>query len=301
MNKSVLKLFLLIIFINFLSIGGSVSFGRAASSSASATTAKDENPLGGRFTVSGDIGGRVNPQGLAVFGGFNYRNVFSYDEKYNSAASYLQTGVGVGVSPAAMQAGFHIEALPWIFLPLRIQYDYYEFFGTRGGLLSFSSPNADYGDNVRNERSDEERAHAHRLLFQPTIQGKIDRFVMRNQTDLAYYRFSGKGPYFLELSYDTLLKDGDYLVSNRTCLLYSILDDYKNKTLLVGPYYEVTHALGAQITQQKIGIAAYWEGIAKGWPIPNQYLGLMAGYHLQDPNRQNQFYLMISTGFRFSF
>lgn len=291
MNKRMPVLCMLLLFFLFTAVFGG---------SSAPAEEKIENLPGGQLSVSADVGGRINPPGLAVFGGFKYRHVYRYDTNHQAAASYLQTGAGIGLSPAGIQAGAHIEVLPWIFLPIRIQYDYYQYFGTRGGLLSFSSPDADYGDHVRNERSDEESAHGHRILLQPVIQGKTGRFIARNQTDLAYYRFSGKGPYFLELSYDTLLKDSDYLVSNRTCLLYSFFEGRPYKALLAGPYYELTHAFGAQITQQKIGIAAYWEGIEKKGPGSGPYIGLMAGYHLQDPNRQNQFYLMISTGFRFS-
>lgn len=255
---------------------------------------------GGQFVASADVGGRINPPGLAVTGGISYRHILGHDEKYKAAISYLQTGAGLSVSPSMLQAGIHLEVQPWIFLPLRFQYDYYEYFGTSGGLLSFAGPRTPYGDDVRKDRHDEERAHGHRLLFQPTLQGKINRFVFRNTMGLAYYRFSGRGPYFLELSCDTLLKDGDWLISNRTFSLYSVFDGDKKQTLLTGPYYEVTRAFDAQITQQKIGWSAYWEPVSQYLRFQNPYVGVMAGYHLQDPNRQGQFFLMIATGVKIS-
>ena len=58
-------------------------------------------------------------------------------------------------------------------------------------------------------------------MLQPTLQGKVANFIIRNQTDLAYYTFPGRGSYFLELFYNTLMKDGDYLVANRTQFLYT--------------------------------------------------------------------------------
>ncbi len=268
---------------------------------ATANAPDVSNHLGGRFLAALDVGGRLNPPGLAISGSARYRYVFGYDARYNAATSYVQTGAGLTVSPAMMQAGLSLEVLPWIILPLRIQYDFYQFTGVSGGLLSFASPNAPYGDDVRSERHDEERTHAHRLMFQPTLQGKIDRFVFRNTTDLAYYKFSGRGPYFLELSYDTLLKDSDGLLSNRTFLLYSVFDGDAQKTVLTGPYYEITRAFDAKITQQKIGWSAYVEPSARYRWVENPYLGVVVGFHLQDPNRQGQLFLMIATGIKFSF
>ena len=96
------------------------------------------------------------------------------------------------------------------------------------------------------------------------------------------------------------MKDDDYLVANRTQFLYSFLSDSKGKQLLAGPYYEVTRAFDAQITQQKVGVALYWESASSVWRIRSPHMGIMGGYHLEDPNRQGQFYLMLGAGFEFN-
>lgn len=260
-------------------------------------TEADKN-LGGRFSIYGDLGGKINPRGLAFLGGVKYRNSYRYDAKYDAISSYWQTGIGLAISPAFMQAGVHAEWMPWLFLQMRVQYDYIEYLGINDGLLSFPSANSPYGDEVRKDRHDEEKTHGSRIMFQPTLQGKVDRFIIRNQTDLAYYTFAGRGPYFLELWYNTLMKDGDYLVANRTQFLYTFLDS-KGKKLLAGPYYEVTRAFDAQLTQQKLGVALYWEPASSLFHISHPHLGVMSGYHLEDPNRQGQFYLMVGAGFEF--
>ena len=261
-------------------------------------TDADKN-LGGRFSIYGDLGGKINPRGLGFLGGVKYRNSYRYDEKYDAVSSYWQAGIGVGISPAFMQAGVHAEWMPWLFLQMRVQYDYIEYLGINDGLLSFPSANSPYGDDVRKDRHDEEKTHGSRIMFQPTLQGKVGRFIIRNQTDLAYYTFAGRGPYFLELWYNTLMKDGDYLVANRTQFLYTFFLDSKGKKLLAGPYYEVTRALDAQITQQKLGVALYWEPAPSLFYISHPHLGVMSGYHLEDPNRQGQFYLIVAAGFEF--
>jgi hypothetical protein len=259
-----------------------------------------EKNLGGRFSIYADLGGKINPRGLAFLSGIKYRNSYNYDAKYDAVSSYWETGIDIGITPAFMQAGVHVEWMPWLFLQLRAQYDYIEYSGINDGLLSFPSANSPYGDDVRKDRHDEEKTHGSRIMLQPTLQGKVGNFIIRNQTDLAYYTFAGKGPYFLELWYNTLMKDGDYLVANRTQFLYSFFSDSKGKKLFAGPYYEVTRAVDAQITQQKLGVALLWEPAPSVWKISRPHLGVMGGYHLQDPNRQGQLYLVMGAGFEFN-
>jgi hypothetical protein len=255
--------------------------------------------MGGRWMLYGDIGGRVNPLGLGFFGGVNYRDVYRYDKKRNMQAAYWQTGIGAGVSPSAASVSVHAEWMPWIVMPLRIEYDYYRFFGAGYGLLSFDSPQASLNEDRISERKDQEAANGHRFFFQPTFQGKIGPVILRNQTDLAYFTFSGRGPYFLELEYFTLLKDGDWLVSNRTQALMEFRKGSKGPTLLAGPYYEVTRARDAQITQQKVGALLYWMPREKLASLDRPHVGLKLAYQLQDPERQGQLYVQFAVGFEF--
>jgi hypothetical protein len=254
---------------------------------------------GGQWMLYGDLGGRYNPLGLYFFGGVNYRDVYRYDKNRDMRAAYWQTGIGIGLSPSAASGSIHFEWMPWIVMPLRIEYDYYRFFGAGYGLLSFDSPQASLNEERISDRKDQEVANGHRFLFQPTLQGKIGAVIIRNQTDLAYYYFSGKGPYFLELEYFTLLKDGDWLVSNRTQAIVEFWKGSKGQTLLMGPYYEVTRAGDAQITQQKIGALLYWVPMEKLASLDRPHVGLKVAYQLEDPERQGQLYVQFAVGFEF--
>ena len=260
-----------------------------------------EPKLGGRYTYYGDLVGRINPRGLGFFGGLNYRQVYGYDEKYQVESAYWQTGLGLGVSPAVLQEDLHFEWMPWAFLPLRLQYDYYQYTGSSGGLLSFDSGNSPFGDEVRDNRHDEETGSAHRISFQPTLQGKFGRFLIRNQTDISFFRFNGRGPYFLELGEDTLLKDNDFLIVNRTQFLYSFFSEQPGKRLLSGPYYQITRASQAGITQQKLGLAFYWEPAAFLRYLGRPHLGMMMAYHLEDPSRQGNLFFLAAAGFEYTF
>jgi hypothetical protein len=295
-NKWILLCLLPMLF--FILTNMAIAEGSFESQQSIQQKADADKNLGGRFSIYGDLGGKINPRGLAFWGGVKYRNSYRYDAKYDAISSYWQTSVSLVISPAFMLAGVHAEWMPWLFLQMHVQYDYIEYLGINDSLLSFPSANSPYGDEVRKDRHDEEKTHGSRIMFQPTIQGKVDSFIIRNQTDLAYYTFAGRGPYFFELWYDTLMKDGDCLVANRTQFLYAFLDR-KRKKLLAGPYYEVTKAFDTQITQQKLGVALYWEPASSLFHISHPHLGVMSGYHLEDPNRQGQFYFIVGAGFEF--
>ena len=103
-----------------------------------------------------------------------------------------------------------------------------------------------------------------------------------------------------EPAYDTLLKDGDFLIANRTFILYEIYKKSHSETLLAGPYYEVTRADESQITQQKIGAALYWTPADSLWHLNSPKLVAVAGYHFQDPNRQGSLFLLIVVGFEYN-
>jgi hypothetical protein len=289
---------LLLMYLNDTSTFAADSYQGLLQNEAQGTETNDK--LGSRYYLAGNLVGRINPQGGGFQGSFRYRNVYGYSEKYDMESAYWQTSFGVGISPAAVLASLHAEWMPWLFLTMRVQYDYYAYLGVNNALLSFKSPDAHYGDSVLKDRDDEERASGHHFIFQPSLQGKIGKIVFRNQTDLSYYRFSGRGPYYWEPAYDTLLKDGDFLIANRTFILYEIYKKSHSETLLAGPYYEVTRAGAAQITLQKVGAALYWTPADSLWHLNNPKLVTVAGYHFQDPNRQGSLFLLMGVGFEYN-
>jgi hypothetical protein len=253
---------------------------------------------GRRLIFSGDIAGRLNPKGLTFSGCLNYKDVYGYSSQYDTASAYFDAGAGLNISPAYGQVETHIEWMPWMFLTLRGQYDYYRYFGAYGSLLSFSSSKAPFDENLVDNRNDEESASGQRFLFQPTLQGKIGKIIFRNQMNLAYYTFSGKGPYFLEQEYYTLLKDGDSLINNQTQLLYQAWQGPgKDQIMLAGPFYEVTRARSAGITQKKIGGLLYWVPRPSFHGLDRPRIAIKAGYNLKDPNTKGQAFFALDLGF----
>lgn len=271
-----------------------------AQESEKGASRKEIGGTGGRWLLNTELGGRLNPQGLYISGALNYRSVYGYDRQNELVTAYWQTGLGLAVSPSMSRMSARIEWMPWLFLPLKVEYDYDRYFGRNWGLLSFPSARSSISDDAikqRSDRNEEESTDGHRLLFQPTLQAKIGPVYLRNQTDIAYYFFSGKGPYFLELEYYTLLKDRDLLLSNETSMLFEIWKGRKGRMLLAGPYYEVTRARDAEITQQKAGIAISWTPWETIGMLEKPYLQMKLGYYLEDPDRQQKVYLLIGMGF----
>jgi len=252
--------------------------------------------LGGAWTGSVDLIGEYNPQGIDLSGGVDYRNSYRYSEEYETVSAYWQTGVGLDINPSYVQPSVSGEWMPWLPIILRLQYDGYYFFGANGGLLSFASPQEPFGDSARKARKGtEETGFGQRLLFQPTVQLKAGSLILRNQSDVAWYRFPGRGPYFLELEYDTLLKDGDHLFANRTQVLTEI-GESKNGVTVIGPFYEVVHAEAANLIRKRLGLLWYTErGPKIGFFDTTRYFG-QVGYDLEDPNRGHQVFFIIGVG-----
>jgi hypothetical protein len=258
-----------------------------------------EYKLGGQWIGSADFIGAYNPQGIGLTGGVDYRNSYRFSEQYKTVSAYWQTGAGLGVNPAYVQPSVDFEWMPWLPIILRLQYDIYSFFGTNGGLLSFTSPQEPFGDSARRARKGtEESGFGRRVLFQPTLQLKAGGLILRNQSDIAWYRFPGKGPYFLELEYDTLLKNGDLLFANRTQALKEIGNSEKG-VMLVGPFYEVVRAEAARLTRERIGLLFYTEQGPQLEFFHDTHFFAQVGYNLEDPNRAREVFFILGVGGNF--
>lgn len=245
-----------------------------------------------------DLVSSLNPDGIMLFTGVYRRWSGPALAEYGMPGFYTQAGIQLGANPAYLQAGLYGEWMPALFAKIRLQYDYFHFNGTNGSLLSFSSAGADFGDQARDALAGRaETGWAQRLLLQPEFRAKIGRLIVRNTADLAYYRFDGNGPYFLEQEYDTLLEEHDYLLNNRTALLLEARPGAGSGSLLAGPFYEITHTVYSDLTRQRAGAQMLW--------MPDKAFGRFSGFrlyaqigqNLQDQNRDGELFFMLGLGF----
>ncbi|MCP4678061.1 MAG: hypothetical protein GY854_21620 [Deltaproteobacteria bacterium] len=250
-----------------------------------------------KWIVHADLVGFINPLGVAAFAGGLFRHPYDYSERFEMVWSHIQAGAYLGVNPAYAQLAAHMEWMPILPIQLHLEYDHFRYFANFGALLSFDSPDAHFGDEVQKERKgEEELGNAHRVLFRPILKAMVGPVVIRNVTDLAFYHFDGEGPYFFEWEYETLLEKNDMIVLNRTEVMLQAWSGGASAVFLIGPYYEITHAVLTEVQRQRVGGLFLW--------IPSDSLGALGqlrvfaqfGANMQDRNRKNEFYTLFGVG-----
>jgi hypothetical protein len=261
----------------------------------------DGRKIGGNWIGIVDFIGEYNPLGIDLKGSIDYRDSYGFDERYDAVSAYWQSGAAIDINPAYIQPSIDFEWMPWLILTLRLQGDGYYYLGANSGLLSFPSSTYPFGDSVRRARKGtEETGFGRRVLFKPTVQMKVGNILLRNQSDIARYWFpEDKGPYFLELEYDTLLKNNDTLLANRTQALLEIGKPSTGQTL-IGPFYEIVYADAARLTRQRVGLLFYSEKGPSSAFFGARHYFAEVGYNLEDTNRAYQEFILIGIGTDFS-
>ncbi len=132
-------------------------------------------------------------------------------------------------------------------------------------------------------------------MVQPTFQAKLGDILIRNQSDLARYRFPGPGPFFLVQEYDTLLPNSGWLFANRTQVLKEFSSS--DRTTLIGPYYEFVRGAPGTRVRRQIGILFYREQKRPGSDDQKNHVVAQIGYDMTDQNRQGQIFFLLGLGF----
>jgi len=260
----------------------------AAGSSTDASSHRD--------IISVDLAGRLNANAVA-FTAEGKRRWALQGSNFPDPDAYAQLGGYLAISPAALDIALHGEWQPHPALRLRLQYDFYSFLGQNGSLLSFPSADSPFGQDVVDARDgQEETTTGRRFLFQPTLAAKLGPLILRNRTDVAYYRFDGKGPYFLDQDNIMLLKDGDLLVNDRAEILFKPWQDDAND-LYAGPFYEFVYGKGADLDSQRVGVALALAHHGRLAFTDRSRVYLQGGRYLHDRNRQSELFAVVGIGF----
>jgi len=256
--------------------------------------------LPARTTIEADIVGAWNPNGLLAVVGASRRWTLEGDPG-SPLSPYLQAGLSLGSSPAYARGSAYAEWMPHAALQLRAQYTLYRYYGGDSvALLSFPSGDSLFGDEeVSDLEGEAEAAWGQRLLLNPVLRVKFGPLLLRNSTDVAWFRFGGRGPYFLEWEYDTLLKDGDWLVADSAQVLGKLWQGSGDAALYGGPFFEIVHAGAAGITQERAGLMMSWTGPGQLGVLRRPRTFLQAGAHLRDPNREGELFVVGGVGFTF--
>lgn len=253
--------------------------------------------VGRRVFLSTDLIATYNALGIGLFNLLIDRRVYEVDTDYGMEWAYWQTAVGLMVSPAYAQASMHVEWQPAGFLQLRADYSLFAFFGMQGGLHGLETPDEPYDiDRDSSLPGSDKAALGHRGLLRPVLAAQVGPIILRNQTDLALYSVDTTSPYFYEMEYDFLLKRTDLLVMNQTQLLVQAWKARREAMLLAGGIYDVTYALESDIRRQRAGAAVVWQPVDPWGPLDRFRVYLIAGWILEDPNRENEPFLILGVG-----
>ncbi len=260
----------------------------AAAAAAAETGATSDGPAAQPFKLQVDLPGRLNPWGVVLQIGGNYRRELGPPHR-SRPRPYLQGGLGIGVTPASATASAYVDWMQAPFLVLRVRSDLYRYFGTNGMLLEFPGRDSPFGSDAIDSRSGHELSRfAGRLLLQPTLRARLGPLFVQCQTDLAWFHFGKGGPYFYERGYDTLLQDGDGVVASRTTVLAPVWSDRGHPRLLAGPAYELQRSFVAGLQRQRLGAAFQFSPNTRLGPLARPRIAVQAGVYIQDQNRQGQ-------------
>jgi hypothetical protein len=254
-------------------------------------------PQAAQTTVTVDLYARAAPSGVMLLVGALRRWNESDADSLLLRGRYVQVGAAAGTSPAYAQAGVFGEWVPLAPLQLRAQYDAFGFYGAYGALLRFPSASARFGSSDIAARSGTEQTGVgHRLMATPILRARAGPLLFRNQTDLAWYRLSGRDGWYYESEYDTLVAASDLVVSNRLDALVRLWEGAGDAILLAGPAYEVTHAGKANITRQRVEGVVFWSPAERLGPLARPRLLGMFGVNLVDRNRKGEAFVAAGAG-----
>ncbi len=251
----------------------------------------------GRTIVSLDGLGRVGPAGVMLSAGVARRWVQDDGPSSFGQGRYFQLGLSAGANPAYAQGSLSAEWVPTTPLQLRLQYDAFGFFGTNGSLLRLPSARSKFGTAEIDALSGrEESGLGHRVMLNPVLRARFGRVVLRNESEVSWYRMSSRTGWYYEWEHDTLLGDNDWLLGNRTTVFVELWRGAGEAALLVGPTYDVTRAGQADITRHRVGAAAYFEPPGRWLGFDRVRFFAMAGANIADRNRQGEPFAILGIG-----
>ncbi|HEY5955794.1 MAG TPA: hypothetical protein VIV60_04540 [Polyangiaceae bacterium] len=250
-----------------------------------------------RLSIVSDLYVRVNPEGVMLYVGPVYNHAYSLGSSILLRNLYVRGGLLLGSNPAYGQASAFVEASPLAVLQLKVQADWFGFYGANGALLRFADRDSRFGRSEQKSlKGQEATGTGYRVLLTPVLRARVGPIVARNQTDVAYYQLDSEPGYYLEWEYDTLLKNRDWVVSNRAALLGVLWEGKGTETLLLGPAHEVTHAFGTDITRHRLELMIYLEPATRWLGLDRPRLFGLTGLNLRDRNRDNQPFLVVGAG-----
>jgi hypothetical protein len=260
----------------------------------SAPSASAEEADGG-FRLKTDLGIRGIPSGLNTVTDVGYRVPLFDSDNMLLRKTWLDAGATVALSPGYVWAGGYIEALPLQVLQLRFSVQYMNYFGVLGVLFEPAAPDFGWGvDEQLDARSDDTGVSATGLYYEARITPriKLGNFVAFSDTRLIRIDMDVDGPLYVEPYYDMLLvPEDDMLIARPTAGYLVMAENPKETYLLLGARWERTITDETDITRDLFAAMAVWKIPARWWSTGAPRLAVLAGYMLEQENRDAQPYI----------
>jgi hypothetical protein len=235
------------------------------------------------------FGAMANPGGLQLKWTGSIRRTFDWRTQKDPWSS-LEGGAVLAMTPAFGKAGLFVEWQPLPIAVFRVEGDQLRFTGHYGGVLSFAHGTDRFGESeLQARRGDEESGGGKRVSTQATFQYQSGPVVFRAPLALVWTRSSGRGPWFYDPQYDTLLRDGDQLRDLQ--LQVGWVWTSPSNSLTCGPAIQTQSSREANLERRRAGLFAYLTKPKPLGPFHDPYLAIQIGRDLRDPNRTGQTYL----------
>lgn len=260
----------------------------------SAPPAAAEEADGG-FRLKTDLGIRGIPSGLNAITDVGYRVPLFDSDNMLLRKTWVDAGGTVALSPGYVWAGGYVEALPVQVLQLRFSVQYMNYFGVLGVLFEPEAPDFGWGvDEQLDARSDDTGVSATGLYYEIRITPriKLGNFVAFSDTRLIRIDMDVDGPIYVEPYYDMLLvPEDDMLIARPTAGYLVMAENPKETYLLLGARWERTITDETDITRDLFAAMAVWKIPARWWSTGAPRLAVLAGYMLEQENRDAQPYV----------
>lgn len=233
----------------------------------------------------------LNPLGIQDAVDVSWTRSISKSQSLIVKDAHVAMGVSNKLTPAFERLGAWFEYAPLSILDLRVGVEPVYYFGTYKVFLPFDRVDARFDDDVIESRVDEAKSGlAGRVYVSPTLKARAGAWVARVKTEVSWWRSQEKGePFFYEPAWDTLIGSSGSRVVTVEALALRELKLNGNKTLLVGPVYDLTTVSDARVNRkQDIGILTVWSKAGRFHALKDPTVALKVIYFLEDPWRRHE-------------
>jgi hypothetical protein len=168
---------------------------------------------------------QVNPIGIQTQLRVDYRLRLFNSNSLLLRDSFIGIGAVGKVNPAFARIGAALTIQPAAVLTLRAQWEWRGYWGAFNNLMSFNSPTAEYDDDTRATRGDNDehyRGGGQQITLQAIARAKVGPIALVNDFSLLYFRMNlaNNDTVFYDAFIDALVPRDGPVIANHAHLLW---------------------------------------------------------------------------------